>query len=467
MMRAKSEAKRPTRNGTTRPRQRPSSESPNREGSFQGNVLLKLASSRGANLDLFANAPIGLVTLDREGRVRRINHAALAILGETARRVDGQPFELFIARADLPAWRHHLSRAKAGHGMTAAEVALLVGPRTVLAQARSCHLADDGECTMTALVDVTERADTNKLLELLDQARIFVAAEVTPKKVIDELPSVAVPFLGDVCVAELRGALGEVLHTASAHAVPELIPSLRLVATSMTGPSGLRAMIDEALDSKYPVFATRKGRAEVDGPIDDSQAGELDRLGLGSAVVLPLSARGATGGVLVIGRTGRRPPIGRHEESLVLELWRRASLAFDNACVIAQLRHAKVANDGAADARFRILLVEDNDDLREVTATLLRKLHYDVQAVSTLAAARDKAKAHRIDVLISDVRLPDGSGLDLMRDLLSRDAKLKGIAMSGFGSAADVDAALSAGFAAHLKKPVAFRDLGAALLRLV
>src|SRR5262245_64242319 len=56
--------------------------------------------------------------------------------------------------------------------------------------------------------------------------------------------------------------------------------------------------------------------------------------------------------------------------------------------------------------------------------------------------------------LVSDVRLPDGSGLDLMREL-SRAGPVKGIAISGFGSEKDVSQSREAGFDRHLVKPVA------------
>ena len=62
------------------------------------------------------------------------------------------------------------------------------------------------------------------------------------------------------------------------------------------------------------------------------------------------------------------------------------------------------------------------------------------------------------DLLISDVGLGDGSGLDLMRALLGR-RPIKGIALTGYGSASDVEATRTAGFAAHLTKPVNFEHL--------
>jgi CheY-like chemotaxis protein len=112
----------------------------------------------------------------------------------------------------------------------------------------------------------------------------------------------------------------------------------------------------------------------------------------------------------------------------------------------------------------RILLVEDDFDLREVTATLLRRLNYEVTAVGSVAKALEHAKKGCVDVLISDLRLPDGSGLDLMREVHEANANARGIALSGFDSARE---ALDAGFGVHLKKPIPFQTLSSTVQQLL
>jgi DNA-binding response OmpR family regulator len=64
------------------------------------------------------------------------------------------------------------------------------------------------------------------------------------------------------------------------------------------------------------------------------------------------------------------------------------------------------------------------------------------------------------DLLISDIELPDGSGLDLMRQLRGR---VPGIAISGFGAPDDIQMSLDAGFTLHLTKPVEVRHLDEAI----
>jgi DNA-binding NarL/FixJ family response regulator len=64
--------------------------------------------------------------------------------------------------------------------------------------------------------------------------------------------------------------------------------------------------------------------------------------------------------------------------------------------------------------------------------------------------------------LISDVDLPDGSGLELMRELASEQT-IKGIAISGFGTEQDVRLSEAAGFHAHLLKPIDVNQLEEAI----
>jgi DNA-binding NtrC family response regulator len=89
---------------------------------------------------------------------------------------------------------------------------------------------------------------------------------------------------------------------------------------------------------------------------------------------------------------------------------------------------------------------------------MLENAGYQVGYASTLVSARDLAAKRHFQLVISDLGLPDGSGLDLMGEL-GDSGQLRGIALSGFGSASDVAAAKAAGFAAHFTKPVDWERL--------
>jgi len=105
----------------------------------------------------------------------------------------------------------------------------------------------------------------------------------------------------------------------------------------------------------------------------------------------------------------------------------------------------------------RILLVEDHEDTADVFERLLRRRGYEVQVANSVQSALAVDRA-AFDVLLSDVGLADGSGLDLMRTL-RKTGQVRGIALSGYGTEEDVRASKEAGFAAHMTKPVNFGDL--------
>jgi hypothetical protein len=114
----------------------------------------------------------------------------------------------------------------------------------------------------------------------------------------------------------------------------------------------------------------------------------------------------------------------------------------------------------------RILLVEDHEDTARVLRRILEHAGYRVTHGGTVAAARAAAGADRFDLVISDLGLPDGSGLDLMRFLRAHYG-LSGIALSGFGTEDDLAASSAAGFAEHLTKPADWPQLRAAIERLL
>jgi CheY-like chemotaxis protein len=114
---------------------------------------------------------------------------------------------------------------------------------------------------------------------------------------------------------------------------------------------------------------------------------------------------------------------------------------------------------------IQILFVEDHQDTAHVLGRFLKNAGFSVSHADTLAKARAFAAERRFDLLISDLGLPDGSGLELMKTLRETEG-LSGIALSGFGTDEDVAASAAAGFAAHLVKPVDWERLRGEIERL-
>ncbi len=123
------------------------------------------------------------------------------------------------------------------------------------------------------------------------------------------------------------------------------------------------------------------------------------------------------------------------------------------------------------DKPLRLLLVEDHSDTAAAMAELLRCLGHDVTVAHSVAeglATADEIQSRApsgtagIDLVLSDLGLPDASGLDLMRELAQRYG-LRGIALSGYGMEEDLRRSREAGFTRHLTKPVDLESLRAAI----
>jgi CheY-like chemotaxis protein len=115
-----------------------------------------------------------------------------------------------------------------------------------------------------------------------------------------------------------------------------------------------------------------------------------------------------------------------------------------------------------SDARpRRLLLVEDHADTLRTFARMLRREGFEVQEACSVSEALAAARAG--DLLLSDIALPDGDGCDLMRHLSSLG--IRGIAISGFGTAKDREEYKRAGFAESLVKPVDVKQVIGAIGR--
>ena len=123
-------------------------------------------------------------------------------------------------------------------------------------------------------------------------------------------------------------------------------------------------------------------------------------------------------------------------------------------------------SEHVAEQSAELLLVEDHADTARVLTRILESAGYRVGHADSIEAARALAAARHFDLVVSDLGLPDGSGLELMRELQTTHG-LAGIALSGYGTDDDRAASAAAGFAEHLTKPVDWPLLRDAIERLL
>jgi two-component system response regulator PilR (NtrC family) len=102
----------------------------------------------------------------------------------------------------------------------------------------------------------------------------------------------------------------------------------------------------------------------------------------------------------------------------------------------------------------QVLVVDDEPDLRTLYELTLLREGYRVDAAGSLAEAWEHLQGKRFDAVITDMRLPDGLGLELLRRMLAEQRPERCIVMTAYGSAENAVEALKAGAFDYLTKPV-------------
>jgi CheY-like chemotaxis protein len=228
-------------------------------------------------------------------------------------------------------------------------------------------------------------------------------------------------------------------------------PQDRVTVTTATGPAGfIRVSIsDTGIGMEDTVVRSiNEGADSPTGiPIQASTG-----LGLGLAICRGvISAHGGSLRAISAGRDRGSTFVVEIPFAAHLEQWDRPAI------------QVETPEHQAARPR-RILLVEDHQDSADTLSQLLALHDYDVSVARTMQEAIDVADQGLFDLLISDIRLPDGNGLELMRRLRS-NRPIRGIAISGFGTEQDLRRSREAGYETHLTKPVNFNVLLGAIER--
>jgi CheY-like chemotaxis protein len=300
-----------------------------------------------------------------------------------------------------------------------------------------------------------EAADLNQVVEHALQT-IEVPLTTRRLRLITELPGEPVRLWADA--PRLTQVFWNLLHNAVKFTPPE--GTIRLRSRRESGPDGDFAVVEvtdngigidaEALEQIFDAF--HQGRPGT--------ARRFGGLGLGlaiSKVIVELH-----GGELTAESAGKE-----RGSTFMVRLPLREippPLPVDTP--------APARPGGARSGDLHLLLVEDHVDTAEAMTELLRALGYRVTAAGSvaegLAVAADlqSRPESAIDLVVSDLGLPDGSGLDLMRELSSRFG-LRGISLSGYGMEEDIRSSREAGFERHLIKPTSIQALQAALHELL
>jgi CheY-like chemotaxis protein len=113
-----------------------------------------------------------------------------------------------------------------------------------------------------------------------------------------------------------------------------------------------------------------------------------------------------------------------------------------------------------------ILLVEDHPDTRRAFAAILRSWGHDVATSDSAAGGLEFLTENEVDVILSDIGLPDQNGYDFIAQVRRENSRVTAIAVSAYFTAADQERGHEAGFDMHFAKPVDLLSLRLALARL-
>ncbi len=108
---------------------------------------------------------------------------------------------------------------------------------------------------------------------------------------------------------------------------------------------------------------------------------------------------------------------------------------------------------------MKILVIEDEPDLRSMASDVLKKEGYVVESASSFAEAVQKLSMYEYDCILLDIMLPDGDGLDILRKIASEGNAAKVIITSARNSVEDKVSGLELGADDYLPKPFHLAEL--------
>ena len=109
--------------------------------------------------------------------------------------------------------------------------------------------------------------------------------------------------------------------------------------------------------------------------------------------------------------------------------------------------------------RKAVLVVDDEADIRELLVLTLQRMGVDADTVSTIKEAREALEARPYDLCLTDMRLPDGDGLDVLKHIAENHGNTPVAVITAYGSTENAVLALKAGAFDYLAKPIKLDQL--------
>jgi PAS domain S-box-containing protein len=301
----------------------------------QARALAELRSSRDELGQVLGALPYGVTVQDAEGRMIYANEAAVLANGlASTSEMLAIPIEAAVARFEI--WDESGRRLQLED--LPRQQALSGSPREQLVRFRARSSPgedrwaelkaipiDDGEgrvrYVVTVFQDVTAQRRAQRWQRLFAEANATLASSLDQGAILGGLADLLVSSMADVCAVDMRAPDG----------------SFRRAAFARAGAPGERAL--GAPPALASVGELSDGRAQL---VEGAQAAAA---GLDSALVLPLSARGAVFGVVLLGTAGRAAAFGAGDLAEAEDFGRRLSISIDNIQLYREARDALSARE--------------------------------------------------------------------------------------------------------------------------
>ena len=289
------------------------------------------------------------------------------------------------------------------------------------------------------------------LHQILSRALDTVNQEISQKNIAVEIQTDASHFHANADPVRIQQVFWNLIKNA-AKFTPE---GGRIHIRSFNDSDGVLCV--EIRDTGIGIAPENLARIFV--PFEQGTAAGVHRFGgLGLGLTIAKSIVELHGGKLIAASDG----LGRGATFTV-------RLPVSQALAPAQEQAAPAVERIKSAGHLHVLLVEDHAPTRAVLTRLLSREGHHVEAVGSCGEAREvceacnKKSGCRFEAVISDLGLPDGSGIDLIRDIKARFPEINAIAVSGFGSEEDLRRCAEAGFGHHLVKPISLDALRSSL----
>ena len=294
------------------------------------------------------------VVQDADWRFRFINDAAAETLSSHGNRAELLGRVLWEIYPDIvgTAFEHEMRRA--ARDRVPVTFVAFYPERGSWAELHCYPLPDGGLATQWK--NVTEQKKAEEARRYLDGVTELLTSPLDPEERLSDLAGLVVPNLADWCAVEIVDETGVARQVTIAHVDPDKVEFAReLNRRYPSNPKSQTGVPNVLRTGKPELHAEITDEMLVAGAIDAEHLGLVRELGLRSAMIVPLAARGRIFGALTLVSAESRRRYGPDELALAMEIARRAAFAIDGARQHQQALAAQRVAEAANQAKSQFL----------------------------------------------------------------------------------------------------------------